>query len=226
MIRLVIADDHAILRAGLRALLEQHRDEVEVVGEAATVNEAIRLSHTLRPDLVLMDLRFAGDTRTGVDATREIRNLPSPPFVLVVTNYDTDSEILRAVEAGASGYLLKDTPPPELWSAVRSAAVGSTALSPRIASKLFARAGTPAVALTPRELEVLSAVATGQSNRDVARTLFLSEATVKSHLVQVFNKLGVRSRTAAVARARDQGLLPPRRLRRTPTSIESCRQEQ
>jgi DNA-binding NarL/FixJ family response regulator len=207
-LRLLIADDHAILRAGLRALLEQRGPAVEVVGEAASVDEAITLSAALRPDLVLMDLRFAGEERTGVDATRAIRALPDPPYVLVVTNYDTDSEILHAIEAGASGYLLKDTPPGELWQAVTSAARGDTALSPRVASKLLTRiAAPPLTALTPREHEVLTAVATGQSNREVARTLYLSEATVKSHLVQVFAKLDVRSRTAAVARARELGLL-------------------
>ncbi|GAA3527710.1 DNA-binding response regulator [Aeromicrobium flavum] len=211
MIRLLIADDHAIVRAGLRALLEQRGGEIEVVGEATTVDEAVELSGILRPDLVLMDLRFAGDSRTGVDATREIRALDPAPYVLVVTNYDTDSEILTAVEAGASGYLLKDAPPDELFAAVMSAAAGSTTLSSRITSKLIGRIGRIGVngpPLTPRELEVLTAVATGRSNRDVAKDLFLSEATVKSHLVQVFAKLDVRSRTAAVARAREQGLLP------------------
>lgn len=208
MIRLLIADDHAIVRAGLRALLEHRGGELEVVGEAATVDEAVELSRDLHPDLVLMDLRFSGDARTGVDATREIRALDPAPHVLVVTNYDTDREILSAVEAGASGYLLKDAPPDELFAAVMSAAAGSTALSSRITSKLMSRIGTNVPPLTPRELEVLAAVSTGKSNRDVARELYLSEATVKSHLVQVFAKLGVKSRTAAVARAREQGLLP------------------
>ncbi|MBE7325446.1 response regulator transcription factor [Nocardioides sp. Y6] len=207
MIRLVIADDHAIVRAGLRALLEQHPGEVEVVGEASSIDEAVQLCRAWHPDVVLMDLRFSGDTRTGVDATRVIRGLEPPSYVLVVTNYDTDSEILLAVEAGASGYLLKDTPPAQLWAAVKSAATGSIALSPAIASRLRTRAVAPSATLTPREREVLSAVATGLSNREVARSLFLSEATVKSHLVQIFAKLDVKSRTAAVARAREQGLL-------------------
>lgn len=206
MIRILVADDHAILRAGLRALLEQ-RPDAEVVGEAATVDEAVALATGLRPDVVLMDLRFAGSERTGVDATREIRALVDPPAVLVVTSYDTDHEILRAVEAGASGYLLKDTPPDELWAGIVAAAGGETALSPRVANRLMTRLVTPSSRLTPRELEVLAAVARGLSNREVARELFLSEATVKSHLVQVFDKLGVRSRTAAVAQARARGMI-------------------
>lgn len=208
MIRLVIADDHAIVRAGLRALLEQHPGEVEVVGEAGSIDEAVTLCRALHPDVVLMDLRFAGDSRTGVDATREIRALEPPSYVLVVTNYDTDRDILLAVEAGASGYLLKDTPPEKLWFAVQSAATGAIALSPDIASRLRMRTAPTSAALTPRELEVIGAVATGASNREVAKALFLSEATVKSHLVQVFAKLDVKSRTAAVARAREKGLLP------------------
>lgn len=206
MIRILVVDDHAILRAGLRALLEQ-RPDAEVVGEAATVDEAVALATGLRPDVVLMDLRFAGSERTGVDATREIRALVDPPAVLVVTSYDTDHEILRAVEAGASGYLLKDTPPDELWAGIVAAASGETALSPRVANRLMTRLATPSSRLTPRELEVLAAVARGLSNREVARELFLSEATVKSHLVQVFDKLGVRSRTAAVAQARARGMI-------------------
>lgn len=206
MIRVLIADDHAILRAGLRALLEQ-RPDAEVVGEASSVDQAVSDAARLRPDVVLMDLRFAGSERTGVDATREIRALVDPPAVLVVTSYDTDHEILRAVEAGASGYLLKDTPPDELWAGIVAAAGGETALSPRVANRLMTRLATPSSRLTPRELEVLAAVARGLSNREVARELFLSEATVKSHLVQVFDKLGVRSRTAAVAQARARGMI-------------------
>lgn len=208
MIRLLIADDHAILRAGLRALLEQHRNEVEVIAEAATTDQAVEMSRALRPDVVLMDLRFAREERTGVDAIQDIRALPTPPHVLVVTNYDSDSEILRAIEAGASGYLLKDTDPAELWSAVKAAADGSSALAPGVAAKLMRHISAPTTSLTPRELQVLAAVATGESNLQVARRLRLSEATVKSHLVQVFTKLGVKSRTAAVARARERGVLP------------------
>ncbi|QWF20542.1 response regulator transcription factor [Nocardioides sp. LMS-CY] len=208
MIRILIADDHAIVRAGLRALLDRHSAEVEIVGEAATVAHAVRLTVEVRPDVVLMDLRFSGEAETGVDATRRIRALPRPPQVLVVTNYDTDHEILRALEAGANGYLLKDAPPAELWAAVRTAAAGGSTLPPAIAARILDTLRAPTARLTPRELEVLRSVATGKSNRDVARALFLSEGTVKSHLVQVFAKLDVRSRTAAVARARQLGLVP------------------
>lgn len=207
MIRVMIADDHAIVRAGLRALLGRQGDAVDIVAEASTVSEAVEMARTLAPDVVLMDLRFSGDSQTGVDATRQIRSLTPAPHVLVVTNYDTDHEILRAIEAGASGYLLKDAPPDQLWAAVQAAATGGSTLPPAATTRLLDRLREPHKRLTPRELDVLRSVATGMSNRDVARTLFLSEGTVKSHLVQVFTKLDVKSRTAAVARARDLGLI-------------------
>ncbi|MGG7100771.1 response regulator [Rhodococcus sp. 24CO] len=203
MIRLLLADDHAIVRAGLRALLESEPD-IEVIGEAGTAEEAIAFCATTPVDLVLMDLRF-GPGKSGVDATRTVCALPHPPHVLVVTNYDTDADILSAVEAGASGYLLKDTPPPELLAAVRSAAAGDSVLSPAIASKLMTRVRKPETSLSPREIEVLKLVAAGRSNREIGKELFLSETTVKSHLVHIFGKLGVKSRTSAVARARELG---------------------
>ena len=203
MIRLLLADDHAIVRAGLRALLESEAD-IEVVGEAGTAEEAIAFCATTPVDLVLMDLRF-GPGKTGVYATRAVCALPNPPHVLVVTNYDTDADILSAVEAGASGYLLKDTPPVELLSAVRAAASGDSVLSPAIASKLMTRVRKPETSLSPREIEVLKLVAAGRSNREIGKELFLSETTVKSHLVHIFGKLGVKSRTSAVARARELG---------------------
>ncbi len=206
MIRVVVVDDQALVRAGLRALLDGATEDVQILAEASTADEAVALCAAHDVDLVLMDLRF-GDGRTGVEATREIRALPDPPHVLVVTNYDTDAEILRAIEAGASGYLLKDTPPVELLAAVKAAAAGDSALSPTVASKLMSRMRDPVPGLTPRELQVLGAVAAGSSNLEIAREIFLSEATVKSHLVQVFAKLDVRSRTAAVARARERGLI-------------------
>ncbi|QNG20856.1 response regulator transcription factor [Rhodococcus triatomae] len=203
MIRLLLADDHAIVRAGLRALLDGEGD-ITVVGEAPTADAAVAFCATEEVDLVLMDLRF-GPGRSGVDATRALRALPRPPEVLVVTNYDTDADILGAVEAGAAGYLLKDTPPAELLTAVRAASAGESVLSPTVASKLMSRVRRPETSLTPREIEVLRLVAAGHSNREIGKELFLSETTVKSHLVHIFGKLGVRSRTSAVARARELG---------------------
>ncbi|QCR44271.1 DNA-binding response regulator [Curtobacterium sp. SGAir0471] len=205
MIRIVIADDHPVVRAGLRALLDGEED-IEVVGEAATPDDATALAEQLAPELVLMDLQFGQDT-TGADATRSIRALEAAPYVLVLTNYDSDGDILGAVEAGASGYLLKDAPPDELVAAVRAAASGQSALAPTIAGRLMARMRAPRVSLSVREIEVLGLVAAGASNGEVARTLHISEATVKSHLVHVFSKLGVSSRTAAVSAARALGVL-------------------
>ncbi|WP_430868647.1 response regulator transcription factor [Demequina aurantiaca] len=208
MIRLAIADDHPIVRAGLRAMLEPEND-IHIVGEAPTADDAVAIARELAPDLVLMDLQFgARAVMTGVEATAQIRALPDPtPHVLVLTNYDTDLDILGAVEAGASGYLLKDAPPAELLAAIRAAAAGQSALAPAIASRLMRRMREPRVRLSARELEVLEHVARGQANTQVAAELFLTEATVKSHLAHVFTKLGVTSRTAAVASARSQGLL-------------------
>ncbi|PZE67666.1 MULTISPECIES: response regulator transcription factor [unclassified Curtobacterium] len=205
MIRLVIADDHPVVRAGLRALLDGAVD-IDVVGEAATPDEAAALVASLDPDLVLMDLQF-GQDRTGADATRQIRSTDAAPYVLVLTNYDSDGDILGAVEAGASGYLLKDTPPDELLAAVRAAAAGESALAPAVASRLMARMRAPRVSLSAREIEVLRLVAEGASNVDVAARLHITDATVKSHLVHVFSKLGVGSRTAAVSEARALGVL-------------------
>lgn len=205
MIRLVIADDHPVVRAGLRALLDGAVD-IDVVGEAATPDEAAALVASLDPDLVLMDLQF-GQDRTGADATRQIRSTDAAPYVLVLTNYDSDGDILGAVEAGASGYLLKDTPPDELLAAVRAAAAGESALAPAVASRLMARMRAPRVSLSAREIEVLRLVAEGASNVDVAVRLHITDATVKSHLVHVFSKLGVGSRTAAVSEARALGIL-------------------
>ncbi|WP_327093912.1 response regulator transcription factor [Nocardia vinacea] len=203
MIRLLLVDDHAIVRAGLRALLESN-DDITVVGDAPTAEAAVAFCTTTPVDLVLMDLSF-GPGRSGVDATAELRALAQPPNVLVVTNYDTDADILSAIEAGACGYILKDTPPMELLVAVRSAAAGESVLSPAVASKLMIRVRRADTTLSPREIEVLRLVADGSSNREIAKALFLSETTVKSHLVHIYAKLGVRSRTSAVARAREQG---------------------
>lgn len=212
MIRVLLADDHEIVRLGLRAVLESAKD-INVVGEVATAEAAISAAQQGGIDVILMDLRFGAGAEgtlvsTGADATAAIRRtMDNPPNVLVVTNYDTDADILGAIEAGAVGYLLKDAPPAELLAAVRSAAEGDSTLSPVVANRLMTRVRTPRTSLTPRELEVLKLVASGSSNRDIGKALFLSEATVKSHLVHIYDKLGVRSRTSAVAAAREQGVL-------------------
>ncbi|CAM3251920.1 response regulator transcription factor [Nocardioides dubius] len=205
MIRIVLADDHPVVRAGLRAMLAGDAD-LEVIGEAATPDAAVALTVEAMPNIVLMDLQF-GTEETGADATRRIRALPDPPAVLVLTNYDTDGDILGAVEAGASGYLLKDAPPDELITAIRAAAAGETALAPAIAGRLLARMRSPQPSLSTREIEVLQLVAAGATNGEIATRLHISDATVKSHLVHIYTKLGVSSRTAAVATARQDGIL-------------------
>ncbi|MFD0269448.1 response regulator [Streptomyces sp. NPDC127106] len=207
-IRLLLADDHPVVRAGLRAVLDTEPD-FTVVAEAATAERAVELAAGGQVDVVLMDLQF-GAGMHGSAATAEITARPGAPRVLVLTTYDTDADILAAVEAGASGYLLKDAPPEELAAAVRTAAAGQSALAPAVALRLMDRMRTPAEALTKRELEVLQLVADGLSNQQISKRLFLSQATVKSHLVHVYAKLGVDSRTAAVAAA------ATRRLIRTP----------
>ncbi|WP_329377565.1 response regulator transcription factor [Streptomyces sp. NBC_01351] len=211
-IRLLLADDHPVVRAGLRAVLDTEPD-FEVVAEAATAERAVELAVELAAaegvDVVLMDLQF-GPGMHGSEATALITARPGAPRVLVLTTYDTDADILAAVEAGASGYLLKDAPPEELAAAVRTAAAGQSALAPAVALRLMDRMRTPAEALTKRELEVLQLVADGLSNQQISKKLFLSQATVKSHLVHIYAKLGVDSRTSAVAAA------ATRRLIRTP----------
>ncbi len=212
MIRVLLADDHEIVRLGLRSVLEDAED-IDVVGEVATAEAAVSAAQAGGIDVILMDLRFGAGvegTRVmgGAEATAQIRSaMATPPKVLVVTNYDTDADILGAIEAGAVGYLLKDAPPQELLAAVRSTAEGDSALSPIVADRLMTRVRTPRTSLTPRELEVLQLVAAGASNRQIGQDLMLSEATVKSHLVHIYDKLGVRSRTSAVAAAREQGVL-------------------
>ncbi|MER6474899.1 response regulator transcription factor [Streptomyces filamentosus] len=204
-VRLLLADDHPVVRAGLRAVLDTEPG-FTVVAEAATAERAVELAAAGGVDVVLMDLQF-GAGMHGSEATAAITAVPGGPKVLVLTTYDTDADILAAVEAGASGYLLKDAPPEELAAAVRTAAAGQSALAPAVAHRLMDRMRTPAEALTKRELEVLQLVGEGLSNQQISKVLFLSQATVKSHLVHVFAKLGVDSRTAAVAAARERRLI-------------------
>lgn len=205
MIRVVIVDDHPVVRAGLLALLT-HEPGFEVVSDFATAEDAIECVKNEPVDLVLMDLQLGAGLQ-GAQATQVLRSLGTPPRVLILTNYDTDADILSAVEAGASGYLLKDAPPAELIAAAKAAASGASALSPVVAGRLETRRNSVGSALSAREIEVLGLVADGKSNRNIGRELFLSEATVKSHLVHIFTKLGVSSRTSAVAAAREAGTI-------------------
>lgn len=204
-IRLLIADDHPVVRDGLRGIFAGDT-AFEVVAEAANGAEAVRLAQGRAVDVVLMDLRMP--EMGGVDATRRLRELGHPARVLILTTYDTDRDVLPAVEAGATGYLLKDAPPDELRRAVRAAYAGQTVLAPAVAGTILGLVGNrnPDV-LSPRELEVLRLVAAGATNRAVARQLHVSEATIKTHLLHVYAKLEVRDRAAAVAVAYERGLL-------------------
>ncbi|MDK1475246.1 response regulator transcription factor [Streptomyces sp. 549] len=204
-VRLLLADDHPVVRAGLRAVLETEPG-MTVVAEAATAEDAVARAAAGDVDVVLMDLRF-GDGMGGAEATAAITARPGAPRVLIVTTYDSDADTLPAIEAGATGYLLKDAPPEDLAAAVRTAAAGRTILAPTVADRLMHRLRTPGTALTRRETEVLGLVSEGLSNQGVARRLHLTEGTVKSHLARVYTKLGVTSRTAAVAAATELGLI-------------------
>jgi DNA-binding NarL/FixJ family response regulator len=204
-IRLLIVDDHPVVRAGLRALLDAQA-ELTVVGEAANGRDAISLVERESVDVVLMDLQMP--VLDGVEATRTIRSLPNAPQVLVLTTYDTDADILRAVDAGAIGYLLKDTPPDDLFRAISTAAAGQAVFDPAVATRVLGQIRAPNVqSLTARETEIVGLVAQGLSNKHIAAQLYLSEATVKTHLVHIFDKLGVDSRTAAVAAAVERGII-------------------
>ncbi|MER5810458.1 response regulator transcription factor [Streptomyces sp. NPDC002033] len=206
MTTILLCDDHVVVRAGLLALLGSEPD-IEVLGEAGSGEEAVALAAKLRPDVVLMDLQL-GEGIDGVEATRRITALPGPPHVLVLTTYDTDADITRAIGAGATGYLLKAERPEELFAAIHAAAAGRTTLSPPVASRVMARMRGTRPTLTDRELDILGQLARGLGNRDIARALFISEATVKTHLGRIYDKLGVDTRAGAVAVAKEQRLLP------------------
>ena len=204
-IRIVVVDDHPIVRAGLQGQLATQPD-FDIVGEAVNGRDAIAVIDRTRPDVVTMDLRMP--ELEGVGAIRAIKAAHPEVHVLVLTTYDTDAEILRAVEAGATGYLLKETPRDELFRAVRATARGESVLSPSVATRLVNRAGAPEeLELSQRELEVLELVARGTSNKIIARDLKISEATVKTHLLHIFGKLRVDDRTAAVTVALERGVL-------------------
>lgn len=204
-VRVVVVEDHPVTRVGIVALLGQD-DRITVVGEAADGEGGLEVAAREDPDVVVTDLRL-GDGLDGVGLTRALRSGRGAPEVLVLTTYDTDRDIVRAVEAGASGYLLKDAAPADIVEAVVRAAGGETVLAPALAQRVVARMSRPRPELSAREVEIVAAVARGLGNGEIARTLVISEATVKTHLVHVFTKLDVDSRTAAVARARAEGLI-------------------
>jgi DNA-binding NarL/FixJ family response regulator len=207
MIRILLVDDHPVVRMGLRGMLDAEPD-LTVVGEASSGTESVGRALALTPDIVLMDLRMPGGD--GVEATGRILSAVPGVRVMVLTTYESDRDILRAIEAGASGYLLKDASPAELADAVRAAARGETVLAPSVASTLVRQVRSPAPpALSARETEVLKLVAAGLTNADIGKRLFISEATVKTHLLRIFNKLDVADRTAAVTTAMRHGLLGP-----------------
>jgi DNA-binding NarL/FixJ family response regulator len=206
MIRVLVVDDHPVVRSGLIGMLDIE-DDLEIVGEAGDGEEAVARVADLAPDVVLMDLRMPRLDGAGATA-RIVASHPSSR-VLVLTTYDSDADIVRAVEAGATGYLLKDTPRTVLVDAVRAAARGETVLAPPVAARLVSRLRAPAPeALTPREVQVLSLVARGLSNGEIGRELLIGEATVKTHLLRAFAKLGVDDRTRAVTVAMERGILP------------------
>lgn len=210
MIRLLIADDHPIVRAGLAGLLSDEPD-IDVVAEASDGDEAVRLAAQTRPDVVLMDLRMP--SVDGVTATARIvaaRGESFPPRVLILTTYESDDQILAAIEAGASGYLMKAAPREEIIAGIRSVLAGQTALSPAVAARLVERMRRPepaASVLTARETEVLGRVAAGDANKQIALRLGIGESTVKTHLLRIYEKLGVDSRTRAVTLALERGFL-------------------
>jgi DNA-binding NarL/FixJ family response regulator len=205
VIRVLLVDDHPVVRQGLHAMLDAEAD-LTVVGQASSGAEAVEFVANDPPDVVLMDLRMPG--MDGATATAKIVASGSRSRVVVLTTYETDTDILRAVEAGAAGYLLKDSPLAELVAAIRGAARGETVLAPSVVGKLVGRVRTPArPALSAREIEVLRLVGRGLSNAEIGRELFIGEATVKTHLLRAFGKLGVSDRTAAVTTAMELGVL-------------------
>ena len=205
MIKVLLVDDHPIARTGLRALLANY-PEISVLGEASSGEEAVAITQRDPADVVLCDLRL-GDGMNGVATTAALRALPNPPQVLILTTFDKDAEIIQCIEAGAAGYLLKDVSSQTIIDSIRQAAAGQLVLAPEMTQRVLAGMRRPKVELTQRESEVLQQLATGASNKQIAKTLFVSEATVKTHLVHIFDKLQASSRTGAIHAAKDLGLL-------------------
>lgn len=209
-IKVLLVDDHPVVRAGMDGILTGHGG-FDVVGEAENGKEAVRLAAELKPDVILMDLRMPGGD--GVTAIEEITAKKDAPHILVLTTFDSDRDIVRAIEAGATGYLLKDTPRDELFRAIHSVAKGESVLAPAVAARLMGRMRAPAEEkLSGREIEVLELVSKGGSNREIAKQLHISTATVKTHLIHIFGKLGVDDRTAAVTVALERDII---RLKRS-----------
>lgn len=204
-LQVMLVDDHPIVRAGLRALFTAHPD-VDIIAEAATGEEAVVLAAKLQPDVVLCDLRL-GEGMDGVRTTAALRRQDPAPAVIILTTFDRDAEILGAVEAGAAGYLLKDSPPEAIVAAISQAAAGKLVLTPQLNARVAKALRSPRLQLTERELEVLRMLDTGASNREIAKELFVTEATVKTHLVHIFDKLGVTNRSRAISVARETGLV-------------------
>jgi DNA-binding NarL/FixJ family response regulator len=204
-LRLVLVDDHPVVRAGLRALVESQVD-LDVVGEARDAGGAEDVVRRTRPDVVLMDLNL-GEGPGGAAITARLRGLPRPPQVLILTTYVTETDIRSALDAGASGYLLKDAPPDELFRGIRAVARGETVLASDVAAVLVRRVNSPQPALTEREVQILGLLADGLANKEMARRLLVSEATVKSHLAHIYTKLAVESRAGAVATAIEQRII-------------------
>lgn len=201
----LLVDDHPVVRSGLRAVLDTGR-AIKIVGEAATGEEAITLTSHLKPDVVLCDLRL-GDGIDGIQTTAALRALDPAPAVLILTTFDRDSEILGAIEAGAAGYLLKDVAPEVIVEGLQRAAAGEVFLSPDLASRVMKGMSKPTPKLTDRELEVLRLLVQGVTNQEIARALFVTEATVKTHLTHIFTKLDVDSRSRAILLAKETGLV-------------------
>jgi DNA-binding NarL/FixJ family response regulator len=206
VIRILLVDDHPVVRAGLRALIDG-QDDLSVVGEADSLDAALAAVRSEGPDVVLMDLSLGSASVGGAEITARLRELAQPPEVLVLTTYDTESDILRALDAGARGYLLKDAPPAELFAGIRATARGETVLAPAVAATLVRRTARPGPTITEREVEVLELLSRGLGNKEMARELFVSEATVKSHLSHIYSKLGVDTRAGAVAAAIDRRII-------------------
>jgi len=205
MVNVMLIDDHPVVRAGLRSILNAFHDiEVVLEGSDGSAVEKLALDDVPPVDVVVCDIQMPDVD--GIAATRRVRELDGPP-VLILTTYDTQADILAAVEAGAMGYLLKDAPEDALHNAVLDTAAGKRTLAPEVTNLLAERLAQPETALSARELEILQSLATGRSNKQIAQQLFISEATVKTHLIHVYQKLGVDTRTAAVSAARERKLI-------------------